>query len=128
MTIKIDDFAKVEIKVGKILSAEKVPETSKLLKLKVDFGMKLECIPKDSESKSELNECVDVRQVVSGISVQFPEPEKLIGMMCAFVTNLEPRKIKGLDSEAMILALGGGEEALSLLAPTSPVLPGASAR
>ncbi len=85
--ITIDQFGAVEITIGKILSAEKVPETDKLLKLSVSFGEH------------------GVRQVISGIAFYFPDPQALVGRKCAFVTNLEPRTIKGLESQAMILAV-----------------------
>ena len=84
--ITFNDFQKIEIKIGTILSAEKVEDSEKLLKLSVDFG---EPSP---------------RQVVSGIAKTFREPQKLIGKQFAFVTNLEPRSIMGLESQAMILA------------------------
>ena len=84
--INFNDFQKIEIKVGTVLSAEKVEGSEKLLKLSVDFG----------EEKP--------RQVISGIAKTFKEPEKLIGKQFAFVTNLEPRLIMGLESQAMILA------------------------
>ena len=87
--ISIDDFKKVEIKIGHILQAEKVPETDKLLRLAVDFG----------EEKP--------RQIVSGIAIYFQDLEKLIGKKCAFATNLEPRVIKGFESQGMILAVSG---------------------
>ena len=105
--ISIDDFKKIEIKIGKILSAEKVPETDKLLKLSVDFG---EETP---------------RQIVSGISAYFPETEVLVGKKCAFATNLEPRQIKGLESNGMILAVSG-DDYFSLLEVANNVVPGAS--
>src|SRR3989338_7948209 len=126
--ISFDDFKKMEITMGKILSAEKIADTDKLLKLKVHFGTKLECVPQEQLQKSELNECDDVRQVVSGIVLHFPDPEKLVGLTCAFVTNLEPRNIKGLVSEAMILALGGDGEPFSLLVPNAEVSAGTKAR
>jgi methionyl-tRNA synthetase len=85
--INIDDFAKVEIRVGKILSAEKVPETDKLLKLSVHFGEE------------------QPRQIISGIAMYFPDPQILVGAKCPFVTNLEPRMIKGLESNGMIMAV-----------------------
>lgn len=107
--ITLEDFKKIEIKIGKILSAEKVPETDKLLKLSVDFG---EETP---------------RQIVSGISTYFPEVDVLIGKKCAFVANLEPRTIKGLESNGMILAVSG-EDFFSLLEVTENVIPGASIR
>ena len=90
-TISLDDFKKIEIKIGEILSAEKVPETDKLLRLSVNFG----------EEKP--------RQIVSGISLYYPDPQVLVGKKCAFVGNLEPRVIKGLESQGMILAVSGGE-------------------
>ncbi|OHB14853.1 MAG: hypothetical protein A2431_03120 [Candidatus Zambryskibacteria bacterium RIFOXYC1_FULL_39_10] len=88
--ITIEDFAKVEMRAGKIVSAEPVEGSEKLLKLSVDFG---------EENK---------RQVISGIA-KFIKPEDLVGVMCTFVTNLEPREIMGLRSEAMIMAISNGE-------------------
>lgn len=90
--ITFDDFAKVEITIGKILSAIPVEGSEKLLKLSVDFGEKHE----DGTDKP--------RQVVSGIAKFFPELDKLIGTKHPFVTNLEPRAIMGFESQAMILA------------------------
>ncbi len=112
-TISIDDFKKLEIRIGHILSAEKVPETDKLLKLSVDMG---EASP---------------RQVVSGISGYFPDPNMLIGKKCAFAANLEPRMIKGLQSQGMILAVSGGEgdaSFFSLLETTNNVTPGSAVK
>ena len=111
--ISIDDFKKLEIKIGHILSAEKVPETDKLLKLSVDFG---EGSP---------------RQIISGISAFFPEPEVLVGKKCAFAANLEPRTIKGLESQGMILAVNGGDEDnkfFSLLETGADVPPGSTVK
>lgn len=84
--ISFSDFGKVDIRVGEILSAEKVPETDRLLKLSVDMG---EETP---------------RTIVSGISEYFPEEQELVGVKCAFVANLEPRTIKGVESQGMIVA------------------------
>ena len=108
--ISIDDFKKVEIKVGEILSAERIPDTDKLLKLLVNFG---EAAP---------------RQVVSGIAAFFPEPLSLVGKKCAFVTNLEPRTIRGFESQAMILASGGGDTPFSLFYPDQALPAGSAAR
>lgn len=83
--ISIDEFKKVELRIGEILSVEKVENADKLLKLSVRFGE-------------------EVRQVISGIAAYFPEPQILVGVKCAFATNLEPRAIRGLESQAMILA------------------------
>ncbi len=83
--ISIDDFAKVEIRVGTILSAEAVEKSDKLFKLSVDFG---EATP---------------RQVLSGIR-KFVTVEELVGKQFPFVTNLAPRPMMGMESAAMILA------------------------
>lgn len=89
--ITIDDFLKVEMKVGEILSVETIPESEKLLKLSVDFGEE------------------NPRQVLSGISKFFPDGHVLVGKRCAFVTNLAPRMMMGLESQAMILAASSDE-------------------
>jgi methionyl-tRNA synthetase len=113
--ITYDDFAKVEIKAGKILSAEKIPNTDKLLKLSVDFA---EAVP---------------RQIVSGISMYFPDPAVLVGRTAMFVTNLEPRAIKGFESNGMLFALStpnsadGTPGAFSLLEPKD-IPPGTRAK
>lgn len=106
--ISIDDFKKVEIKIGEIKSAEKIEGSEKLLKLQVNFG---------SED----------RQVLSGIAAHFPNPQDLVGKKCPFVTNLAPRMMMGLESQAMILATGGdGETPFALF--ESAGAPGAAAR
>lgn len=103
--ITIDDLQKVEITIGKILSAEKVEGSEKLLKLSIDFA---EAAP---------------RQVISGIGKQYADPSVLVGQAFPFVTNLEPRMIMGLESQAMILA-ASSEAGLALLAPTVATPPG----
>ena len=105
--ISIDDFKKVEIRAGKVITAERVEGSEKLLKLSVDFGLKPQS---DSPENSEnLVEETEIRQVVSGIAKHIT-PEDLTGTTCAFVTNLEPREIMGLKSEAMIMAVSGENE------------------
>ncbi len=96
MEISIDDFKKVEITVGKILSAESIEGSEKLLKLKVSFG---------DLATGGLGE----RQVLSGIAKFFPNPQELVGKRVPFATNLAPRMMMGLESQAMILATGGEE-------------------
>lgn len=108
--ISFDDFAKIEVRAGKILSAEKIPDTDKLLKLSVDFA----------EEKP--------RQIVSGISLYFPDPAVLVGKTCMFVTNLEPRTIKGYESNGMLFAVSTPEGAFSLLEPNSSIPPGTKAK
>ncbi len=105
--ISIDDFAKVEVKVGTVLSAERVPDTDKLLRLTVDLG---EAAP---------------RQIVSGIAA-YAEPEALVGRQLSFVTNLAPRKIRGLESDGMLFAVGEGDT-FAFVVPDRPVPPGTGA-
>ncbi len=93
--ISIDDFHKVEIRIGEIVSAEPIEGSDKLLKLRVNFG-------------------AEERQVLSGIAKYFPEPQTLVGKRCPFVTNLAPRMMMGLESQAMILAVGGAETPFAL--------------
>lgn len=88
-TISIDDFAKVEMRVGEVVSAEPVEGSEKLLKLKVNFG-------------------TEERQVLSGIA-KLVDAASLVGKKCAFATNLQPRAMMGLKSQAMILAVGGSD-------------------
>jgi methionine--tRNA ligase beta chain len=96
--ITYDDFAKVEIRAGKILSAEKIPDTDKLLRLSVDFNEK-------KLAEDGIASIPAPRQIVSGISMYFPDPAVLVGKICMFVTNLEPRKIRGFESNGMLFAV-----------------------
>lgn len=107
--ISIDEFAKVEVKVGTVLAAERVPETDKLVKCTVDFG-----------------EEGGPRTIVSGIAAYVPEPETLVGRQLAYVTNLAPRTIKGIESNGMLFAVGDGDS-FAFLTPDRPVPPGTSA-
>lgn len=100
-SITIDDFAKIEMKIGRVLTVERIEQSEKLLKLSVDFG---EATP---------------RQVLSGIA-KYVTPEDLIGKTFPFVTNLPPRKMLGMESQAMILA-ASDENGLALLTPTKEV-------
>ncbi len=93
--INFDEFSKVEMRVGEIIKAEKMENADRLLKLSVDFGG-------------------EVRQIISGIA-EYYEPENLIGLKCPFVTNLEPKIIKGEESNGMILAARDNEGHLSVL-------------
>ncbi len=107
--ITIEDFKKLEIKVGHILSAEPVEGSEKLLKLSVDMG---------EESP---------RQIVSGIAAYFLDPNELIGKKCAFAANLEPRTIMGLESQGMILAVSG-DNFFSLLEASANTPPGSKVK
>lgn len=106
--ISIDDFAKIEIKIGIILAAEMVPETDKLIKCTVDVGEE------------------EPRTIVSGIA-ELRQPEDLIGKQLPYITNLEPREIRGVESNGMLLAVGDGE-AFALLHPDVEVPPGTSGK
>lgn len=103
--INYDDFAKLEIKLGTILLVEVVPDADKLLRLEVDFG---EEAP---------------RQILSGIRTYFEDPQVLVGKQCPFITNLEPRTIRGLESNGMILA-ANTEAAFALFHPSLSLPPG----
>ncbi len=108
--INLEEFKKVDIVVGKILSAEKIPDTDKLLKLSVDLA----------EEKP--------RQIVSGISLYFPDCSVLVGRKCMFVANLEPRIIRGIESQGMILAVSTEDGKFSLLSPNDEIPVGTRAR
>lgn len=142
--ISYEDFKKVEIRAGKILSAEKVPETDKLLKLSVDFGEFEDravvtsplAVPATLDGTPSLETAGNMpvvqkiskpRQIVSGISLYFPDPAVLVGKTCMFVTNLEPRIIKGLQSNGMLFAVSTKDGGFSLLEPNSSIPPGTQA-
>ncbi|MEN9912697.1 MAG: hypothetical protein RLY66_105 [Candidatus Parcubacteria bacterium] len=133
--ITYDDFKKVEIRAGKILSAEKIPDTDKLLKLSVDFGMKTQPVkvttPVEPVPGVEVPPAVetipDIRQIVSGISMYFPDAATLVGKTCMFVTNLEPRNIKGHESNGMLFAVSDASGNFSLLEPNASIQPGTKA-
>lgn len=108
--ITFEEFKKVEIAVGKISSAEKIPETDKLLKLSVDLGE------------------VSSRTIVSGISLYFPDCSVLVGKKCMFVANLEPRVIRGIESNGMILAVSTEDGKFSLLELNNEIPVGARAK
>jgi methionyl-tRNA synthetase len=101
--ISIDDFAKVELRVGQVKIAEKVPKADKLLRLEIDIG-------------------TEVRQVVAGIAEAYA-PETLIGRKVVIVANLAPRKLRGLESNGMIVAasLEGGRPVLAGFLEEVPV-------
>jgi methionyl-tRNA synthetase len=95
-----DDFSKMDIRVGTIIEAERVPKTDKLLKLLIDTG-------------------IDKRTVVSGIAGSY-KPEEIIGQQVSILVNLAPRKIKGIESQGMILMAENNKGELSFVAPTRP--------
>jgi len=126
--INIDDFGKIEIRIGKILTAEKVEGADKLLKLEVDFGFeKMEIKTMDrsvqTENEEPKTEMVPIkRQILAGIA-QFYAPEALIGKECPFVYNLAPRTLRGFVSQGMILC-PSNNGAPVLLHPDKEIEPG----
>jgi methionyl-tRNA synthetase len=105
--ISIDEFKKIEIRLGKILEAEKVPETDKLIRLSVDVG---EETP---------------RQIVSGIAAYVESPDWLVGKVFPFVTNLAPRMLKGLESNGMLLGAHSDDDIFSFVVTEKELPPGA---
>ncbi|MBZ0157272.1 MAG: methionine--tRNA ligase [Alphaproteobacteria bacterium] len=102
--IGIEDFAKVELKVGRVISAERVEKSEKLIKLRVDTG--------------------EERQIVAGIGKSY-DPEYLVGKRIVVVANLKPAKLMGVESQGMLLAATDDEGTLSILALDREVKPGA---
>jgi methionine--tRNA ligase beta chain len=102
--ITFDDFSKMDIRIGTILSAERVPKADKLLKLLVDTG-------------------IDQRTVVSGIAQHF-EPEAIVGKQVTVVVNLAPRKMRGIESNGMILMAEDANGKLHFVNPSDNINPG----
>jgi methionyl-tRNA synthetase len=102
--ITIDDFVKVELRVGEVLTAERVPKSDKLLRFTVDVG---EAAP---------------RQILAGIAEHY-EPEQLVGRKLVIVSNLKPRKLRGFESQGMVLAASAGEEGRPVLATFAEDVP-----
>lgn len=124
----IDDFMKIEIRVGTVMSVAVVEGADKLYVLQVDFGLKR---PEDSGRSPDhpedgLREENDIRQILSGIR-EFIAPEELLNKQFPFVTNLAPRMLRGYESHGMILA-GSDEGGLSLLNPSKPLTNGTRLR
>ena len=103
--VAFDDFGKMDIRVGTVLECSKVPKADKLLQFKLDDGM-------------------GGRTIVSGIAKYYPEPEKLVGMQVCFIANFEPRKLKGVVSEGMILSAEDRDGRLVLVTPSQLVASG----
>lgn len=106
--ITYEDFQKLDMRLGKVLVAEAVPDSDKLIRFELDFG----------EEKP--------RQILSAIREWYSEPEALVGKMMLFVVNLEPRMIRGLESQGMLMAVGADRPIF--LIPEESVAPGAKVR
>lgn len=105
--INYQDFSKLEIKIGKIIAAEKMENADKLLRLRVSFG--------------EFE-----RQIISGIA-EFYNPELLVGLYCPFLVNLEPKTLRGEESQGMILAADDNGRPI-LLHPDQEIPEGSTVR
>ena len=106
--VNFDEFMKMDIRVGRILTAEKVTKTKKLLKLTIDTG-------------------IDKRTVVSGIAEYFT-PEEIVGKQVSILVNLEPREIKGIQSQGMILMAEDADGRLDFVRPSSEISAGSTVR
>ncbi|MPM18234.1 Methionine--tRNA ligase [bioreactor metagenome] len=104
-SIVYDDFGKLDIRVGTVLECEKVPKADKLLRFLLDDGL-------------------NKRTILSGIAAYYPNPEELVGKQVCFIANLEPRKLRGIMSEGMILSAENADGSLSLIEPSIDVKPG----
>ncbi len=102
--IVFDDFTKLDIRVGKILECQKVPKADKLLQFKIDDGL-------------------GGRTILSGIAEHY-NPEDLVGKQVCFIANLEPRKIRGIESQGMILSAQNADGSLAVVMPSKEVVPG----
>ncbi len=101
-TIKFDDFAKIDLRIARIVSAEKIEGADKLLKLIVSLGE-------------------EERQIVAGIAQHY-SPEELVGKKIVLVANLEPKKLRGVESQGMLLAaVKGNDEEIALLIPDKDI-------
>ncbi len=105
--VAFEDFEKMDLRVGTVTAAEKVPKTAKLLKLAVDVGA-----------------VTGPRTIVSGIAESYPEPAALVGRQVLVMANLAPRKIKGIESEGMLLLAEDADGRLALMGPDGAVRAG----
>ncbi len=106
--VSFDDFLKLDIRVGTVLECTKVPKADKLLQFKIDDGL-------------------GGRTILSGIAMYY-KPEDLVGKQVCFIANFPPRKLKGIDSEGMILSAENADGSLVVIGPTGPVKPGSEVK
>jgi methionyl-tRNA synthetase len=114
--VSYEEFKKMDIRVGTIKEVEPVPETDKLLRCQIDFN------EKDEEGNSKL------RQIISGIHEFYPDFEKLVGKQVLYIVNLEPRTIKGIESNGMLMAVDGVDGKPVFLMPEVEVNAGSQVR
>lgn|SRR3989338_4929317 len=118
--ISYDDFKKLDMRIGTIRYVEIVPDSDKLLRCLVDFGSDIATmIHTDTEGRE-----YHVRQIVSGIREYISDIELLVGKQVLYVVNLEPRIIKGVESQGMLMALSDENNPLVFLIPDKEVVSG----
>ena len=106
-TVEFDDFLKLDIRIGTVVECSKVPKADKLLQFRIDDGM-------------------GGRTIVSGIAAHYPETEKLVGTQVCFVANFAARKLRGIDSEGMILSAEMPDGSLVLVQPNTKISDGST--
>ena len=106
--VPFDDFLKMDIRVGTVIECDRVPKADKLLRFLIDDGM-------------------EKRTIVSGIA-KFYKPEDLVGKQVCFVANFAPRKLKGVESQGMILSAQNPDGSLVVISPSAPVTPGSQVK
>ena len=106
-TVEFDDFLKLDIRIGTVVECSKVPKADKLLQFRIDDGM-------------------GGRTIVSGIAAHYPKPEKLVGTQVCFVANFAARKLRGIDSEGMILSAEMPDGSLVLVQPNNKISDGST--
>ena len=107
--VSFDDFMKMDIRIGTVLHCERVPKADKLLQFRIADGM-------------------EERTILSGIAQSYPNPEELIGTQVCFIANFEPRKLRGVMSEGMILSAENADGKLVLIQPKALVVNGAEVK
>lgn len=106
--ISFEDFQKLDLRIGKILSAERIEGSNNLIKMQVDFGS-------------------EKRQAVAGLA-QYYEPDGLVGKKYMFILNLEPKKFMGVESQCMIFAADDGKGNIVLMKPEKDIEEGSKVR
>ncbi|MDE6288854.1 MAG: methionine--tRNA ligase subunit beta [Muribaculaceae bacterium] len=108
--VDFDTFCKSDIRVATVTACEKVPKADKLLKFTLDDGTG------------------EPRTIVSGIALHYPDPAVLVGRQVCFIANLPPRKLRGIESQGMILSAENSDGSLSLITTSAEVAPGAQVK
>jgi len=107
--VTIEGFAALDLRIGTILAAERVPDTDKLVRFEIDLGD-------------------EKRQIVGGLALSYPDPSVLIGKQVPVLVNLAPRTIRGFESQGMVLAASNEEGGPVALHPDKTVPPGTKVR